>query len=279
MSVTGYENREFPMTNTDFHSIVKLAAEHTGISLSDQKKDMIYSRLSRRIRSLKLTSFEGYLSYFSTNRERELSDFINTITTNLTSFFRESHHFDYLEKNVIPELKKVHKVDKKIRIWSAGCSSGQEPYSISMMLQRSGFSADWDVKVLATDLDSDVLAKGRNAVYDLADIENVDQRYIQGYIQQSDKSSDIRVKESIRKYITFKRLNLLEKWPMRGPFDVIFCRNVVIYFDKPTQKALFDKYADMLPMGGYLFIGHSENLHGISDRFEHLGSTIYRKIK
>lgn len=279
MTVAAYENREFPMTVEDYNSIVRLSAEYTGISLNESKKNMIYSRLARRIRQLRLNNFNEYISYLTSNKDAELSDFVNTITTNLTSFFRESHHFDSLASNVIPELKRKHHKDQRIRIWSAGCSSGQEPYSIAMSLQRAGFPSSWDIKVLATDLDSNVLQKGKTAVYALDDIEGVDEKYIKGYILQSDKNPDIRIKESIRKYVTFKRLNLFEPWPMKGPFDIIFCRNVVIYFDKPTQRQLFDKYADMLDVGGYLFIGHSENLHGISDRFEHLGHTIYRKIR
>ena len=279
MTVAAYEEREFPMTVDDYNSIVKLSAEYTGIALNESKKNMIYSRLARRIRDLKLKNFTEYISYLTKHKDDELSDFVNTITTNLTSFFRESHHFDYLSSKVISELKRKHQTDQRIRIWSAGCSSGQEPYSIAMSLQRAGFPSSWDVKVLATDLDSNVLQKGKTAIYDQEDIDGVDEKYIKGYILQSDKNSDIRIKDTIRKYVTFKRLNLFEPWPMKGPFDVIFCRNVVIYFDKPTQRQLFDKYADMLDVGGYLFIGHSENLHGICDRFEHLGHTIYRKIK
>jgi len=279
MTVAAYEEREFPMTVDDYNSIVKLSAEYTGIALNESKKNMIYSRLARRIRDLKLKNFTEYISYLTKHKDDELSDFVNTITTNLTSFFRESHHFDYLSSKVISELKRKHQTDQRIRIWSAGCSSGQEPYSIAMSLQRAGFPSSWDVKILATDLDSNVLQKGKTAIYDQEDIDGVDEKYIKGYILQSDKNSDIRIKDTIRKYVTFKRLNLFEPWPMKGPFDVIFCRNVVIYFDKPTQRQLFDKYADMLDVGGYLFIGHSENLHGICDRFEHLGHTIYRKIK
>ena len=274
-----YREKEFPMTDQDFQRIAKLAGQYTGIVLGEQKRDMVYGRIARRVRKLQLVSFCSYLDYLEGNLKEELSNFINVITTNLTSFFRENHHFDYLLKNVLPEIKLKNKASKRIRIWSAGCSSGQEPYSIAMTLHKFGMSAEWDVKLLATDLDSDVLAKARTAVYSSTDIDGLDDYYVKNYFQRNDARKEVKVKDRVGKIIHFKRLNLLEDWPMSGPFDFIFCRNVVIYFDKETQRVLFDRYANMLNVGGYLFIGHSENLHGISDRFENLGNTIYRKVR
>jgi len=267
------------MTDKDFQRIAGLAGRYTGIVLGEQKRDMVYGRIARRVRKLKLDSFTRYLDFLEANIELELSDFINVITTNLTSFFRENHHFDYLQKTVLSEVKRKKSATKRIRIWSAGCSTGMEPYSIAMTLLKFGMASDWDVKILATDLDSDVLDKARTAVYSATEVDGLEESLVKNYFQRSGAGKEVRVKEKVSKYIHFKRLNLLEKWPHKGPFDFIFCRNVVIYFDKPTQKVLFDRYADMLDVGGYLFIGHSENLNGISDRFESLGNTIYRKIR
>ena len=273
-----YQGKEFPMTHKDFQRIASLAGRYTGIVLGDHKQDMVYGRIARRVRKLNLTDFSSYLDYLEANLDEELSNFINVITTNLTSFFRENHHFEYLQKTVLTELKRKNSATKRLRIWSAGCSKGMEPYSISMTLLKSGIPSDWDVKLLATDLDSEVLEPAREAVYSATEVEGLEERTIKNYFQRGSDGKDVKVKDKVKQFIHFKRLNLLETWPMTGPFDFIFCRNVVIYFDKPTQKVLFDRYAELLNVGGYLFIGHSENLHGISDRFENMGNTIYRKI-
>lgn len=270
--------KEFPMTNKDFNRIVSLAGKYTGIVLGEHKRDMVYGRIARLVRKNGMQTFSQYLDYLEQNPQCELSEFINAITTNLTSFFRENHHFEALEKQVLPEMKRKNSDNKRLRIWSAGCSTGPEPYSIAITLRRSAFPSDWDVKLLATDLDSNVLAKASSGIYPASEVDGLDSALVKSYFNKSASGKEVKVKESVRKYIFFKRLNLLEPWPMSGPFDIIFCRNVVIYFDKPTQKKLFDNYANMLAPGGYLFIGHSENLHGISDRFESLGNTIYRKI-
>lgn len=278
-TAVNYREKEFPMTDKDFQRIAGLAGRYTGIVLGDHKRDMVYGRIARRVRKLNLNSFTSYLDYLEANSQQELSNFINVITTNLTSFFRENHHFEYLTDNVLPEVMRKNGQSKRMRIWSAGCSSGQEPYSIAMTLNKFGISSDWDVKILATDLDSEVLTKAKNAIYSSTDVDGLEDSLIKKNFQRNDSKKEVRVKDKISKYIHFKRLNLLESWPMKGPFDFMFCRNVVIYFDKPTQKVLFNRYADLLNVGGYLFIGHSENLHGISDRFENLGNTIYRKIR
>lgn len=278
-AAAGQGDKEFLMTDQDFKRIVDLSGKYTGIVLGEHKKDMVYGRIARRIRKLAHSSFSQYLNFLEANPDQELSEFINAITTNLTSFFRENHHFKYLESDVLPGYRKKNATRKKLRVWSAGCSTGQEPYSIAITLKKFAFPTDWDVKVLATDLDSNVLDKAANGVYSGSDVDGLDPAMVKRYFDRSSRSSDVKVKDSIRERLFFKRLNLLEKWPMKGPFDIIFCRNVVIYFDKPTQRKLFDNYANMLEIGGYLFIGHSENLHGISDRFESLGNTVYRKIR
>lgn len=273
-----YRAKEFPMTADDFKRIANLAGRYTGIVLGDHKQDMVYGRVARRVRKLDLNDFSSYLDFLEANTQKELSNFINVITTNLTSFFRENHHFEYLQTTVLPELRRKNSVTKRLRIWSAGCSKGMEPYSISMTLLKFGIPSDWDVKILATDLDSEVLDTAREAIYSSTEVDGLEESTVKNYFQRG-TAKDVKVKDKARQFIHFKRLNLLESWPMNGPFDFIFCRNVVIYFDKPTQKVLFDRYADMLSVGGYLFIGHSENLHGITDRFESMGNTIYRKVR
>lgn len=278
-----FADREFPMTDEDFSFIRQLAKSHTGIELGEHKKEMIYSRIVRRIRALNLASFGEYCSYLDQHTDGELTPFINAITTNLTSFFREPHHFEFLARTALPDIFKRNAASKRLRIWSAGCSTGEEPYSIAITLQQFAGMERWDARILATDLDTNVLDHGRNGVYGCDRVAGMKDDVIRKYFQiQRGKTTDddkYRAKDSLRDVIRFNQLNLLEQWPMKGSFDIIFCRNVVIYFSKDTQKVLFDRYAEILSPGGYLFIGHSESLHGVSKRFEPLGRTIYRRIQ
>ena len=274
-----FSQREFPMTDKDFETIKHLAKLRSGIELGEHKKEMIYSRIVRRIRALNMTDFKSYLVYLEENPDAELTNFINAITTNLTSFFRESHHFDFLKNTVLPETLKKKKTNRRIRIWSAGCSTGEEPYSIAMTMHGFFERERWDAKILATDLDTNVLSHGRRGVYSKERIGNMDQQLVKKYFTEVRGSADsMETKDTLKSLITFNHLNLLGEWPMKGKFDVIFCRNVVIYFSKETQRDLFDRYANILEPDGYLFIGHSESLHGVSKRFESVGRTIYRKL-
>jgi len=270
--------REFPMSQKNFDQVKEVAYALTGIKLTDHKKNMIYSRLARRIRQRGLNSFDDYCHLLNQQGNDEATEFVNAITTNLTSFFRENHHFEYLKNSVFPELIKKNSASRRVRVWSAGCSTGEEPYSIAICLSEQMPIGSWDIKVLATDLDTNVVAHAKRGVYQDDRIESIDEGRSRKWFLRDANGSEVRVKRSLQELITFKPLNLLERWPMKGPFDVIFCRNVVIYFDKETQKKLFNRYADMLAPGGYLFIGHSENLHKVCNRFESLGKTIYRKI-
>ena len=271
-------DREFPMSDDNFSTIAKIAYQYTGIKLPEQKRQMIYSRIARRIRALNLANFDQYCDIISDNKHAEFNEFINSITTNLTSFFRENHHFEYLESTIIPHLKKVHDRDRRVRVWSAGCSTGEEPYSIAMtLLKNFSGSSNWDLKILATDLDSNVVETGRNGIYAADRVAGMDPGRVKKWLSSNDDSSRYMVADALKKLIQFNRLNLLDRWPMKNKFDIIFCRNVVIYFDKPTQKKLFDRYAEQLNDGGYLIIGHSESLHKLTDRFESIGKTIYRK--
>jgi Methylase of chemotaxis methyl-accepting proteins len=266
------DEREFPMSEQNFRELQKVARELTGINLSDQKQNMIYGRLARRIRALGLRDFDQYCALLGQHDSPETREFINAITTNLTAFFRENHHFEYLKNTWLPELLRSKEKDRRINIWSAGCSTGEEPYSLAMVVKSIPALQNWDVKILATDLDSTVLEKARLGEYALDRYVNIPPPY-QKFVDAGVVRADVRA------LVTFKQLNLLHPWPMKGPFDVIFCRNVVIYFDVPTQITLFDRYADVLKPEGRLFIGHSENLHKISDRFASLGRTIYRKVR
>jgi len=273
--------RDFDFTDRDFEKVRTLVKSHTGISLSDAKKDMVYSRLSRRLRSLEIDRFADYCSLVEGGDDAELIKFTNAITTNLTAFFREDHHFQYLTRTLIPELTKSNS-DKRIRIWSAGCSTGEEPYSLAIAMKEAIPLIDsWDVKILATDLDSDVLSTAKNGVYNSDRIDGLSSgRKKKWFLKgKGDNSGTVRVRPELQDLITFKQLNLLHEWPTKGPFDFIFCRNVVIYFDKETQKVLFDRYANILKSDAHLFIGHSESLFKVSDRFNLLGQTIYKKIK
>ena len=272
--------RQYEFTDSDFNYFKNLAARLTGIHLADNKRELVYGRVTRRLWTLRLNSFAEYIKLLESGNQEELEQFTNMMTTNLTSFFREMHHFEMLTEDVIPTLMKNKPRGSRIRIWSAGCSTGEEPYSIAMALKEKvpGISS-WDLKILATDLDSEVLAHGAAGVYDADRITGIPPVYAEKYFEKGTgpNAGKVRVRPEIREMIAFRRLNLMEKWPMKGPMDVIFCRNVVIYFDKPTQTKLFAKFADILADDGRLFVGHSEALYKVTDRFELLGKTVYKK--
>ena len=204
---------------------------------------------------------------------------INAITTNLTAFFRENHHFEYLAKTVIPELQAKNS-DRKIKIWSAGCSTGEEPYSLAITLKESSLSPQWNVHLQATDLDSNVLASASRGIYTMSRVEGMSKQRLKRWFYRGKGSQQgmVKVKPELNQMISFAQLNLMDNWHVE-PQDIIFCRNVIIYFNKETKTRLVQKYAESLKPGGYLFIGHSESLYKITDRFELIGNTIYRKVK
>jgi len=272
-----FEHKEFSMTDSDYRFISQAVYDECGIVLSDQKRDMVYSRLARRVRLLKLSSFADYIRYLETNEASEFTEFINAITTNLTSFFREPHHFEFMKKKVLPEMKKNHVNDRRVRIWSAGCSTGMEPYSLAMTLHNK-FPSNWDFKILATDLDTNVLDTAKNGIYQSESVTGVNDSLLQNFFKQDASGDRYKVKDKLKQLITFKQLNLLEPWPMKGPFDVIFCRNVVIYFDLKTKNRLFERYYELLRPNGYLILGHSETMSREVKLFKPLGTTIYQKI-
>ena len=275
--------REFEFTRKDFDFLRTISNQRTGIVVSDDKYDMFYSRLSRRVRRLGLKSFKDYCDLIREDQDgEETVELVNSITTNLTAFFRENHHFEYLAKSVIPELKTKNNTERKISIWSAGCSTGEEPYSLSMTLSDCLSSMPgWTVDILATDIDSNVLQRAASAVYPLERVRDISKPTLKKwfYKGKGSRSGMVKLKQEIRNQIKFGQLNLMQNWSVDNQKDVIFCRNVIIYFDKESKIKLIDRFADYLKPGGYLFIGHSESLYKLTDRFELIGQTIYRKTK
>lgn len=271
---------EFPFTQADFKTIAALVYEHSGIVLGAHKRDMVYSRLARRLRALRLRSFREYCSLLDSGAgDGEIGSLINAITTNLTKFFREAHHFEHLRKTVLADVWKNQRTGKpRVRIWSAACSTGEEPYSIAMtaMDSRREAGREWDFRVLATDLDTAVLNKAMMAAYPAAAEEDVPAGMRESCFVKT--AAGVHVAPDVQALITFKQLNLLGPWPMSGPFDAIFCRNVMIYFDAATKAKLVDRLHAMLKSGGWLYVGHSESLLDQQHRFKLSGHTVYQKI-
>ncbi len=272
--------KEFDFTDEHFNKIRKIMTDHSGIILTDAKRDMVYSRLVRRLRKRSLDNFDDYCQLLDGPDNDEFTHFVNAITTNLTSFFRENHHFDVLADKILPELIERNKSKKRIRIWSAGCSTGMETYSIAMVVKEfMKHKPNWDVKILATDLDTNVIETASNGVYNMDNITGVsEQRFATWFRQGSgENAGKAKVSKQLKELISFKPLNLLQPFPFSGPLDIIFCRNVVIYFDKDTQRTLFEKFANIHANRGYLLIGHSETLYNVTDRYKLLKNTVYQK--
>lgn len=274
MQLEQSNEKEFPMAQQDFEFIRQLAYRESGIVLPDRKQHMVYSRLSRRLRALKLNNFHQYCQRLEDDGG-ELINFINALTTNLTSFFREAHHFDYLERHLVPQWQQRR--DRRLRVWSSACSTGEEAYSIAMILAKHFPPASWDLKILATDLDTNVLDKARAGIYSQEAMANLPKALLNQYVEPGPHPGEVMLCDSLKRLIHFKQLNLLGEWPMHGPFDLIFCRNVLIYFDAQTKVKIIRQFRRLLADDGHLFIGHSETLHNISSDFKLIGQTIDRK--
>jgi chemotaxis protein methyltransferase CheR len=262
----------------DFEQISQIVYRFSGIRLNQGKEELVRSRLIKRLRALGVNSFSGYLRYIKEDRSaQELHIMIDALTTNKTSFFRENQHFEFMRTCILPELKKH---GSRLRVWSAGCSSGEEPYSIAMLLQE-----EWpqtnpsEIRILATDISVRVLAKARAGEYENESLKDVPSAYMPKYFNSVRVNSNriYTVRDSIKKMVRFAQLNLMDEWPMKGPFEIIFCRNVMIYFDSATQGRLVRRFYDLLVPGGYLLVGHSESLVANSCGFKYVQPATYVK--
>ena len=265
--------REFVFTDADFERVRKLIYAHAGIALSPAKQDMVYSRLARRLRETGLKSFGDYLALLERGDKNEWEKFVNSLTTNLTSFFREPHHFPILSEH----LKKLQG-RSPIKIWCSAASTGEEPYSIAMTVVETFNSFNVPVSIVASDLDTNVLAFGMKGVYSRDRIDKLSPDRLSRFFVKGTGTQEgsYTVKPELRRLITFQRLNLLEpNWSVRGPIDALFCRNVMIYFDKPTQYKILARFAPLLQEDGLMFAGHSESFLHAADLFRSLGKTVY----
>ena len=271
--------KKFSFDKEDFTALRALVKTHTGIHLSEQKRELVYGRLSRRLRALGLESFRAYRELLESGDGDELVQFCNAITTNLTSFFREAHHFEYL-RNQLGARATAAGSPRRLRFWSAGCSSGEEPYSLAMTIHEALSDARrWDIKILATDLDTEVLGRAQRGIYDEERVRGLPAARLERFFRREEgaRSASYAVTPELRELITFRELNLMRTLPMKGPLDAIFCRNVIIYFDKDTQRELFARVARLQRPGDLLFLGHSESLYRVSDEYTLVGKTIYRR--
>jgi len=271
--------RAYTFSDAEYDELRALIERRVGIALSGGKRDLVYSRVSRRLRARELSSFAEYLSLLRQGDEQELSELVNAMTTNVTQFFREDHHFQYLRDSFFPEMKKHKAANRVIRIWSAGCSSGEEPYSIAIMLAEFlAHNPGWKAEVWATDVDGNILETARAGVYPMERLKQVSSERLRRYFLKGSGPNEgkARVGRELRDLVHFERVNLIEPWPKVEPFDAIFCRNVIIYFDRDHKAQVVDGFADFLRPRAHLFLGHSESLHGLSQRYELIGRTIYR---
>ncbi|MEJ8811122.1 CheR family methyltransferase [Variovorax ureilyticus] len=265
-------NTEFLFTDGDFAKVRTLIHRRAGIALGEQKRQMVYSRLSRRLRELRLPEFSAYLEMLeSTQDGDEWQSFINSLTTNLTSFFREAHHFPVLAEH-------VRKVQQPVTVWCAAASTGEEPYSLAITLMEALGARASSAKVIATDIDTAVLAKGQAGVFTAEQVSRLSPERLRRFFDKGTgaNAGKVRVRSEVAAMVKFSRLNLLDPaWSVKEPVDAIFCRNVMIYFDKPTQKKVLDRFAPLLKPGGLLFAGHSENASLVNQTFKPLGHTVY----
>ncbi len=271
-------NQKQSLTDRDFKRLSKFIESELGIKMPDSKRIMLESRLHKRLKALQMDNYETYCDYvFSQEgQEKELFQMINIVTTNKTDFFRESSHFDYLVSHIMPYFGSG-----TVTVWSAGCSTGEEPYTIAMVLERYRESnRQIDFRILATDISTNVLDTAKKAIYQADRVEGVPMEYKRKYMLKSKNSAStqIRMKPEIRGKISFARFNLMDPdFPMRRNFEIIFCRNVLIYFDKQRQKYLLERFFERLIPGGFLFLGHSETLTGLDIGFHQLVPTVYQK--
>ncbi|WP_231592774.1 CheR family methyltransferase [Pelagovum pacificum] len=267
------------LKDSEFAAIADLARRNFGLDLQPAKRPLVYSRLSRRLRALKLGSFSQYLSLLDKpGSEVEQMEMLSALTTNVTHFFREDHHFEQFRKEVLPNAIARAKQGGRVRFWSAGCSAGQEPYSIAFsLLDAMPDAADYDIKILATDVDPTILARARQGDYGEDEIQSLKDRFRKQYTCRA-TGERYAISGAVKELISFAELNLVREWPISGPFQAIFCRNVAIYFGKDTQMQLWSRFVPVLEPGALLFIGHSERITGpASSDLQSAGITSYRR--
>lgn len=275
--------QEVSLGEEEFRLISDLVYEHCGINLHDGKKELVRARLAKRLREGRFETFSDYIRHVLDDPSgREFSLLVDSLSTNLTKFFREDQHFAYLRSQLLPRImtSKLSRHETRLRAWSAGCSTGEEPYSIAItLLEAIHGRGHWDVKLLATDVSTRVLEQARRGLYDTDRIEPIPTALRNKYLNHTrERGRDLyEVGDALRGVVLFRYLNLMQDWPVKGPLDFIFCRNVMIYFDKPTQGRLINRYYDLLGSGGVLFTGHSESLTGIDHKFKYVQPTIYIK--
>jgi chemotaxis protein methyltransferase CheR len=268
--------REFAFDDQDFVAISALVKTLTGINLTRQKRELVYGRLAVRLRALGVRTFREYRRIVAADDQEQIR-MCNAITTNLTAFFREPHHFEHLRDQVLPGFREQGN-GKRLRVWSAGCSTGEEAYSIAMaILEVIPEAHDWNVRILATDLDSDVLNTAAAGQYAAERMKGLSEGRLRRFFTEHKERGHLTfaVRPELRALVTFKQLNLMQPLPMAGPLDVIFCRNTVIYFDKDTQRDLFARIAPLQRPGDLLYLGHSESLLSVSNDYESIGRTTY----
>ncbi len=274
---------EYPLTRRDLNEIASMIYSDAGIALNDSKASLVYSRLSKHIRNLGLSGFRAYCQLVSSPEgATERREMLSHLTTNFTRFFRENHHFEHLRDEVLPGLIQRAKSGGRVRIWSAASSDGQEPYSIALtVFQAFPNVLDYDFKILATDIDPKILAIARQGAYDEQALETVSPAMRKQWFKEVEIAGRRKwqVDDRLKRLITYNELNLMAQWPFKGKFDVIFCRNVVIYFDEPTQVRIWNRFCELLPVGGHLYIGHSERVSGeAKNDFDNIGITTYRYL-
>jgi chemotaxis protein methyltransferase CheR len=269
--------REFDYTPADFERVRQLIYKHAGISLSPLKQDMVYSRLARRLRVLNLDNFAHYLDYLEKADAAEWETFVNALTTNLTSFFREAHHFDILKQHA----RRLYDAQRHtLKIWCSAASTGEEPYSLAIAMCELFDSNTPPVQIIASDLDTNVLVTAAAGVYADERVEKLAPERLKRFFFRGtgSRAGYVRVRPELQKLISYTQINLLHNnWPVQSPLDAIFCRNVMIYFDKPTQYAVLKKFAPLLRSDGLLFAGHSESFMHAVDLFRSLGRTVYER--
>ena len=265
--------REFAFSDLEFKHICKLIYERAGIHLTPSKKDMVYSRLARRLRANNISTFSDYLHIVEANSGSEREAFVNALTTNVTSFYREAHHFPVLAEHV-----RGLKHRRPINIWCYAASTGEEPYTIAMTMVDLFDSLTPPVRIIATDIDTQALQKASNGIYSLEHAQKLPKDVLERFFLKGrdDKAGQVKVRKELRDLISFSQLNLQDKqWPIKGSFDAIFCRNVMIYFDKPTQHKILQKFVPFMQKDALLFAGHSESLQSVNDMFKLRGKTVY----